>query len=92
MTRHKGIRVLTETGQGLLGSDVELEQLLQRVLGGEISTGYCVALIDDIIVGGNSINKALSNYESVIKKLANNNLKLSPNKVRIFPSDTKVTE
>ena len=33
MTPHKGIRVLTRTGQGLLGSDVELEQLLRRVLG-----------------------------------------------------------
>ena len=79
MTPHKGVRVLTRTGQGLLGSDVELEQLLSRVLGEDITAGHCVALRDDIIVGGNTVEEALSNYESVISKLHQNNLKLSPN-------------
>ena len=90
MTPFKGIRVMTRTGQGLLGSDVELEQLLCRVLGEEIACGYCIALRDDIIVGGNSIDDALTHYECVIKKLKESNLKLSPNKVRIFPADTEV--
>ena len=79
-----------EQGQGLLGSDVELEELLSRVLGQDITDGHCVALRDDIIVGGNSINEALSNYESVISKLHNSNLKLSPTKVRVFPADIEI--
>ena len=68
MTPFKGVRVMTRTGQGLLGSDVELEQLLCRVLGEDISNGHCVALRDDIIIGGNNIDEALSNYSSVIQK------------------------
>ena len=64
MTPFKGVRVMTRTGQGLLGSDVELEQLLCRVLGEDISKGHCVALRDDIIIGGNNIDEALSNYSS----------------------------
>ena len=90
MTPHKGIRVMTRTGQGLLGSDVELEQLLCRVLGQAITDGYCVAIRDDIIIGGNTIDEALSNYEKVLQQFDKNNLKLSPNKVRIFPIDTEV--
>ena len=90
MTPYKGIRVLTRTGQGLLGSDVELEQLLCRVLGPDISQGHCVAIRDDIVIGGNSIEEAIINYQSVLRKLHENNLKLSPNKVRIFPEDTEI--
>ena len=89
-TPHKGIRVLTRTGQGLLGSDVELGELLHRVLGEEISAGFCVAIRDDIIIGGKSKEEAIDNYECVLRKLHSSNLKLSPHKVRIFPSDTEV--
>jgi len=81
---------MTRTGQGLLGSDVELEQLLSRVLGEDISQGHCIAIRDDIIIGGNDIDEAIRNYDSVLTKLNKNNLKLSPNKVRIFPEDTEV--
>ena len=81
---------MTRTGQGLLGSDVELGELLNRVLGSEISAGFCVAIRDDIIIGGQSKDEAINNYETVLKKLNSCNLKLSPNKVRIFPSDTEV--
>ena len=90
MTPHKGVRVMTRTGQGLLGSDVELEELLCRILGEDIDAGHCVAVRDDIIIGGNSVDEALSNYETVLNKLDVNNLKLSPGKVRIFPADTEI--
>ena len=90
MTPYKGVRVLTRTGQGLLGSDVELEELLSRILGEDIADGYCMNLRDDIIIGGNTIYEALSHYESVLRKLHQNNLKLSPNKVRVFPEDTEI--
>ena len=89
-TPYKGIRVLTRTGQGLLGSDVELEQLLCRVLGHNIAQGHCIAIRDDIIIGGNTIGEAIGNYESVIESLHKNNLKLSANKVRVFPSETEI--
>ena len=81
---------MTRTGQGLLGSDVELEELMSRILGDDIDAGHCIAIRDDIIIGGNTIDEAISNYEKVLFKLDNNNLKLSPNKVRIFPADTEI--
>ena len=90
MTPHKGVRVLTRTGQGLLGSDVELEELLCRVLGEDISAGHCLAVRDDIMIGGNTVDDAINNYEKVIVQLNKNNLKLSPNKVRLFPADTEI--
>ena len=90
MTPYKGVRVLTRTGQGLLGSDVELEELLCRVLGEDTTAGHCVAVRDDIIIGGNSITEALNNFESVLCKLHSCNLKLSPSKIRIFPTDTEI--
>ena len=90
MTPYKGIRVLTRAGQGLLGSDVELEQLVSRVLGDNIAKGHCLALRDDIIIGGNSVDEALTNYESILNKLEDNNLKLSSHKIRVFPSDTEI--
>ena len=49
MTPFKGIRVMTRTGQGLLGSDVELVELLCRVLGDDIAGGYYIVLRDDIV-------------------------------------------
>ena len=81
---------MTRAGQGLLGSDVELEQLICRVLGEDMSDGHCTALRDDIIVGGDSVDEATANFASVLEKLHLNNLKLSPNKIRIFPSDTDI--
>ena len=82
--------MLTRTGQGLLGSDVELNELLSRVLGDTISLGCCIAIRDDIIIGGDTPEEAINNYESILSELHSCNLKLSPNKMRIFPSDTEV--
>ena len=67
MTPYKGIRVMTRTGQGLLESEVELEQLLSQVLGDEIHKGFCLAIRDNIIVGGNTVDDLITNYEAVLK-------------------------
>ena len=77
-------------GHGLLNSDYELEQLLFKVLGDEISDGICMAARDDVTVGGNSIDEAISNWERVLSKLSSCNLKITPHKVRIFLPDTEV--
>ena len=63
---------------------------ISRVLGQEIAAGFCVVIRDDIIVGGKTKDEAIDNYECVLQKLHSANLKLSPHKVRIFPSDTEV--
>ena len=69
---------------------MELGELLSRVLGEEVSAGFCFDIRDDIIIGGKTKDEAINNYGRVLEKLHNANLKLSPHKVRIFPSDTEV--
>ena len=41
MTPFKGVCVLTRAGQGLLNSEAELDELLERVLGQHIASGIC---------------------------------------------------
>ena len=89
-TPFRGMRVLTRAGQGLLNSDVHLDQLLMKVLGDELAEGICEVARDDIQVGGNTIDELLGNWERVLGKLNKNNLKVTAQKVRILMDDTEV--
>ena len=89
-TPFRGMRVMTRTGQGLLNSDVHLDQLLVKVLGDELTEGIVEVARDDIQVGGNTIDEVIRNWDRVLTKLRICNLKISPNKVRILLDDTEV--
>lgn len=89
-TPFKGIRVLTRSGQGLLNSESELDELIARVLGQELADGICYAERDDIIIGGETIDDTITNWNRVLGKLKSANLKLSPSKVKIFPMDIEI--
>ena len=67
-TPYRGIRILTRAGQGLLNSDVHLEQLMCKVLGDEMAQGIVEVARDDIQVGGNTIDEVISNWTQVLKK------------------------
>ena len=90
MTPNRGLKVMTRCGQGLLNSDVELDQVLARLLGDDMTAGHCLAARDDLFVGGDTIDEALSNWKSVLKKIADSNLKVTARKVRVFSNDTEV--
>ena len=90
MTPYRGIKVLTRLGQGLLNSDVELDQVMRRTLGDEITAGFCMAARDDLCVGGDTIDEAIEKWGAVLSKLDKCNLKLSPKKVRIFLEDAEI--
>jgi hypothetical protein len=90
MTPYRGLRVLTRLGQGLLNSEGELDELLAIVLGDLLTQGICEIARDDIQVGGNTYEEAISNWDLVLTTLAKNGLKLSPRKVRIFPTSTEI--
>lgn len=90
MTPHRGLKVMTRLGQGLLNSDVVLDQVLGKVLGDEMSAGFCLAARDDLFVAGDSINEALENWNVVLTKLEEANLKVTARKVRVFLEDTEV--
>ena len=90
MTPHRGMKVLTRCGQGLLNSDFHLDEVMADTLGDDISKGYACVARDDLFIGGNTIDEALENYASIMSKLNKNNLKLTARKVRIFLPDTEV--
>ena len=90
MTPFRGLRVLTRLGQGLLNSEGELDELLAMVLGDHLTSGICEIARDDIQVGGNTHDEAIDNWNTVLSTLADNGLKLSPRKVRVFPKSTEV--
>ena len=90
MTPYRGIRVMTRLGQGLLNSDVHLEQVVTRVLGDEMLAGMCIMARDDLIVGGNSVQECLDNWAIILAKLDKHNLKVNPRKVRILLRDTEI--
>ena len=89
-TPFRGIKILTRAGQGLLNSDVHLDQLMCKVLGDEISSGIAEVARDGIQVGGNTIDELIKNWSKVLSKLALCNLKISPEKVRILLDDVEV--
>ena len=89
-TPYRGIRLLTRAGQGLLNSEVHLEQMMCKVLGDEMSIGTVEIARDDITVGGNTIAELIHNWAVVLDKLHRSNLKVSPNKVRILLPDVEV--
>ena len=89
-TPFKGTKVLTRSGQGLLNSETELDELVAKVLGNELQQGICHVERDDIIIGGSSTSEAINNWEIILSKLHESNLKLSPKKVKIFPEDIEV--
>ena len=64
--------------------------MLGDVLGDDISAGYCLAARDDLFVGGDTIDEALNNWNAVLTKVAQNNLKVTARKVRVFLNDTEV--
>jgi hypothetical protein len=90
MTPFKGVRVFTRAGQGLLNSEAELDELLERVLGDHIASGICEVARDDIQIGGNTIDQTIQHWKLVLSALAENNLKLTPRKVRFFPQTTEI--
>ena len=81
---------MTRTGQGLLNSELHLDELIASIVGDEISEGICMSARDELSVGGNTIDKLINNWRRVLTKLNNNNLKISPNKTRILWDDTEV--
>ena len=89
-TPYRGLRVMTRSGQGLLNSDVFLDQLLMKVLGDELAEGICEVARDDLQVGGNTVEEVIRNWDRVLSKINKCNLKISAGKVRILLNDSEV--
>ena len=80
-----GLRVITRSGQGLLGQAEEFNEVLCKVLKEEMQEGICIKIVDDVYVGGKNQEDAAKNYIRCVEKLSKANLKISPSKTHIFP-------
>ena len=85
-----GLRVISRSGQGLLGQAEEFDEVLAKVLGEELKEGICTKIVDDIYVGGDNQREAMINYTRILSKLKNANMKIAPNKTHIFPTSVDV--
>jgi hypothetical protein len=85
-----GLRLISRSGQGLLGQAEEFDEVLAKVLKQELMEGICTKIVDDIYVGGHSQEDAVINYIRILSKLRNSNLKITPSKTHIFPTSVDV--
>ena len=90
MSPFGGVRVMTRSGQGLLGMSEQFNLLMRQILKEELQAGQCAQLQDDIIVGGASREEATANYISILEKLHRANLKVSAEKTFIFPQTADI--
>ena len=92
MTPFSGIRVLTRSGQGLLGQSEELDELMAKILGEEIKEGRATKIQDDIIIGGNTQLEAAQNYKRILEKFyLANLLRAEPEKTIIFSKSADIS-
>ena len=83
MTPFSGLRVLTRSGQGLLGQSEELDELMAKILGDDIKEGRATKIQDDIIIGGQTQLEAAQNYIRILEKFYLANLRAKPEKIII---------
>jgi hypothetical protein len=85
-----GLRLISRSGQGLLGQAEEFDEVLAKVLKQELMEGICTKIVDDIYVGGENQEEAVTNYIRILARLQNANLKITPSKTHIFPTSVDV--
>ena len=91
MTPFSGLRVLTRSGQGLLGQSEELDELMAKILGEDIKEGRATKIQDDIIIGGQDQLEAAKNYIQILEKFHLSNLRAEPEKTIIFPETADIS-
>ena len=91
MTPFSGLRVLTRSGQGLLGQSEELDELMAKIIGDDIKEGRAVKIQDDMIIGGATQLEAAKNYIQILEKLYLANLRAEPHKTVIFPKSADIS-
>ena len=90
LTPYKGMRVYTRAAMGMPGSTEHLDELMSRVLGPMLQEGVVKKIADDLYIGGQTVSELLINWERVLLRFENNNLRLSPSKTVICPITTTI--
>ena len=82
--------VYNRAPMGLRNMAEYLEEIVARVLGDCVAEGILTKLSDDLIIGANTADELLVNWERVLNKLQENNLCISPDKTIICPKSIKI--
>ena len=85
-TPFKGVFVYNTGVMGLPGVEVALEELTCLLLGDMVKDGRVAKLADDLFIGGNTVQELLENFQLVLQKLLENDIRLSPAKTFIAPA------
>ena len=80
----KGMYILARSAQGMKNQSERLDQMMRVILGDLIRQGKARKIADDVQAGGITIDEAIDNFEQVLKKFEENNIKMDPKKTRIF--------
>ena len=86
----KGLRVYNVGCMGLPGVEVALEELTCLILGDIVKSGKVSKIADDLIIGGRTVQELLDNFQLVLQKFLENNIKLSAKKTVIAPKEVTV--
>ena len=89
-TPFKGLRVYNVGCMGLPGLEVALEELTCLLLGDMVQSGKAAKLADDLFIGGDTPSVLLENFEQVLQRFLENNIKLSAAKTIIAPKSVTV--
>ena len=89
-TPFKGTRCYTRCAMGMPGSETALEELMCRILGDLVTEGCVTKIADDLYCGGDTPEELLYNWERVLCRLDECNMKLSAKKTVIAPSETVI--
>ena len=89
-TPFKGLLVYNVGSMGLPGVEVALEELTCLILGDMVKEGKVCKLADDLFVGGSTPEELKDNFQLVLQKLLDNNIKLSPTKTVIAPKSVTI--
>ena len=84
---YKGTYVMLRSGQGFLNQSEELHNMVSDILSVFVAEGWCIIFHDNIYVIGPDVDTTICRWEHVLEKLAENNLKLSPEKTSCFPAE-----
>ena len=87
---YKGMYVYCRGAMGLRNMAEFLEEVVSRVLGDCLARGILTKVADDLVIGGNTISELKVNWNTVLQKLADNNLTISPSKTFICPKSIKI--
>ena len=83
LTPHKGIMCYSSGPQGLLGMSEYLDNLTDIVFGDLIMNNVCLKIHDQLFVGGHDEKSLLENWDKVLSRLGQCDLRLKPAKTTI---------